>query len=132
MKRIRVKISVTHLLTCNGKLITRYAFMAAIILALSSCSKVKPYSIVDSSANTIKFDVGCDGNDTLAETSWRIYCWKDNVDPVNPSDEEENSYMDWYMGSNEEAEDLDSVLCAEEKHIKIESDNGVTNVYTEN
>ncbi|MDD7068547.1 MAG: hypothetical protein SPH22_09500 [Prevotella sp.] len=132
MKRIRVKISVTHLLTCNGKLITRYAFMAAIILALVSCSKVKPYSIVDSPANTTKFDVGCDGNDTLAETSWRIYCWKYNVDPVNPSDEEENSYMDWYMGSNEEAEDLDSVLCAEEKHIKIESDNGVTNVYTEN
>ena len=94
MKRIRVKISVTHLLTCNGKLITRYAFMAAIILALSSCSKVKPYSIVDSSANTIKFDVGCDGNDTLAETSWRIYCWKYNVDPVNPSDEEETNKIE--------------------------------------
>lgn len=131
MKRIRVKISVTHLLTCNGKRITRYAFMVAIILALASCSKVKPYSFVDSQTNT-KFDVGCDGNDTLAETSWRIYCWKYNVDPINPSDEEENSYMDWYMGSNEEAEDLDSVRCAEEKHVKIENDNGVTNVYTEN
>lgn len=131
MKRIRVKISVTHLLTYNGKRITRYAFMAAIILALASCSKVKPYSFVDSPANT-KFDVGCDGNDTLAETSWRIYCWKYNVDPINPSDEEENSYMDWYMGSNEEAEDLDSVRCAAEKHVKIESNNGVTNIYTEN
>lgn len=130
MKRIRVKISVTHLLTCNGKRITRYAFMAAIILALASCSKVKPYSFVDSPANT-KFDVGCDGNDTLAETSWRIYCWKYNVDPINPSDEEENSYMDWYMGSNEESEDLDSVLNAQDKHVKIESKNGVTNIYTE-
>lgn len=99
-------------------------------MALASCGKMKPTDLVDSQPIS-KHDVGCDGNDTLAETSWRIYCWKYNVDPINPSDEEENSYMDWYMGSNEESEDLDSVLNAQEKHVKIESKDGVTNVYTE-
>ncbi len=130
MRRIRTRISAVRLLSCNGKRIKRYAFVAVIALTLASCGKMKPMDIVDTPAST-KSDVGCEGNDPLAQASWRIYCWKYNVDPEHPTSEQENSYLDWYMGSYEESSDLDSVMTARETHLKIERKNGVTNVYTE-
>lgn len=129
MKRKRIKISATRLLTCAGMFIVRFTFVIAAIIAFASCNPYKPMDIVDSSP--LSTDVGCEG-DSLGDISWKIYCHKYNVDPVNPGEEEVNSYLDWYIGSNEESEDLDSVMCQRSiKHVKVEKKNGVTNIYTE-
>lgn len=129
MKRRRIKISATHLLTCAGMLIVRFTFVIAVIIACTSCNPYKPMDVVDS--DPLQTDVGCEG-DSLGEISWRIYCYKYDVSPNCPGEEEVNSYLDWYVGSEEESEDLDSVLCEnEKKHVKFVKRNGVTNVYTE-
>lgn len=38
--------------------------------------------------------------------SWEIYCAKYGIDKDNPTDEQETYYLDCYVGSTEEEEDM--------------------------
>lgn len=41
--------------------------------------------------------------------SWKIYCEKYNVNPEEPTTAQVNTYLDCYVGSVEEEEDLDAM-----------------------
>lgn len=43
---------------------------------------------------------------TTPSSSWETYCEKYNVDSVNPTPDQENYYLDCYVGSVEEEEDM--------------------------
>lgn len=66
------------------------AIITVTTLTLSSCGKS------DSNALPAAYE-----ND-----SWRCYAQKYSVDFENPSDEEINAYLDWYVGSVEEEKDM--------------------------
>lgn len=40
------------------------------------------------------------------KTSWEVYCEKYGVDKDNPTSEQETYYLDCYVGSTEEEEDM--------------------------
>lgn len=44
--------------------------------------------------------------DYSRKDSWAAYCEKYGVDPDNPTEEQENTYLDAYAGSTEEEADL--------------------------
>lgn len=97
-KRIKTRCAVKVLSCINGKII-RYACMALCLIAMSSCKS---------------------NNATMGEQSdsWSVYCSKYHVDPVNPTEEQENFYMDCYMGSVEEELDMRGVA-----HFRFDSYN---------
>lgn len=80
------------ILSCNGMKIVRYSFVVLCAIMLGGCgsSKQEPASSQEQ------------------ESSWGIYCAKYNVDYVYPTEEQENYYMDCYVGSVEEEQDLEN------------------------
>lgn len=58
---------------------------------------------------------------STSDKSWNNYCQKYGVDPNNPTDKQENFYLDCYCGSVEEECDLSGLVCT---HLDTE------NVYT--
>lgn len=86
-KRIRIR-RATRILSCvNGKII-RYVFA---VMCLASM-------------------VGCAHSSEANDQSWNNYCQKYNVDPMNPTEEQENFYLDCYSGSAEEERDLTGIV----------------------
>lgn len=83
---------VVKILSCNGMKIVRYSFVVLCVILLGGCgsSKQEPASSQEQ------------------ESSWGIYCDKYNVDYVYPTEEQENYYMDCYVGSVEEEQDLEN------------------------
>ena len=65
-----------NIFTCTGKKLIKLAPVIVMAIALSACSHPK--------------------------TSWEVYCETYNVDVNNPSEEEENYYLDCWVGSAEE------------------------------
>lgn len=70
----------------------KLCILSAIALVCASCSTANENAKVD---------------------SWRIYCEKYNVDLNHPTSEEENFYLDCYMGSQEWDNDCDSARAAQ-------------------
>lgn len=85
------------IVSCYMKDLVRYAIMAACVVVLSGCATSQ--------------------NDE--SESWEIYCKKYHIDPDNPTNEQENFYLDCYVGSVEEERDITGVA------------NGVYNYYHE-
>lgn len=83
---------VVKILSCNGMKIVRYAFVVLCAVVFGSCgsSEQEPASSQE------------------PESSWGIYCTKYNVDYIYPTEEQENYYMDCYVGSVEEEQDLEN------------------------
>ncbi len=84
-KRVKTRCAVKVLSCINGKIV-RYVFMALCLMAMSSC--------------------GNSDTTTEQQDSWNAYCAKYRVDPVNPTEAQENFYLDCYTGSVEEEQDL--------------------------
>lgn len=96
-KRVRIG-RATKILSCVNGRIVRYTFIAMCAIMLGSCgSSQQPEE----------------------QSSWSIYCQKYHVDPVNPTDEQENFYMDCYVGSVEEERDMTGVVsfCFDSKNV---------------
>ena len=49
--------------------------------------------------------MSCSAKETQ-ESSWEVYCKKYNVCSAQPTEEQENFYLDCYRGSVEEEEDM--------------------------
>lgn len=83
---------VVKILSCSGMKIVRYSFVVLCAIMLGGCgsSKQEPASSQEQ------------------ESSWGIYCIKYNVDYFYPTEEQENYYMDCYVGSVEEEQDLEN------------------------
>ena len=81
---------VVKILSCSGMKIVRYSYVVLCAIMLGGCgsSKQEPASSQEQ------------------ESSWGIYCAKYNVD--YPTEEQENYYMDCYVGSVEEEQDLEN------------------------
>lgn len=85
MKHLRKRVrGAVRILSCNGAKITRYACALLCAIALSSCTS---------------------SEETQVDT-WGLYCTKYNVDKVNQTTEQENFYLDCYVGSVEEEQDI--------------------------
>lgn len=82
MKRKRIAKRVEKILSCNGMKIIKYIQFMLIMVCLFSCKGME-YS-----------------------ASWCKYCEKYNVSVDNPTEEQENYYLDCYVGSVEEESDL--------------------------
>ena len=83
---------VVKILSCSGIKIVRYSYvmLCAIILGGCGAPKQEPVSSQEQ------------------ESSWGIYCAKYNVDSIYPTEEQGNYYMDCYVGSVEEEQDLEN------------------------
>ena len=78
--RIRIKRAIRLLSCANGK-ITRYVIMMVCLVCMASCA-------------------------TEQTSSWQTYCQKYHVNTQNPTEEQENYYLDCYVGSYEEECDM--------------------------
>ena len=84
MKRVRIKRKkVEKILSCDGVTIIKYAVFMLCLAVLCGCE-----------------------NDKCTSDSWSVYCQKYGVDPSNPTEAQENFYLDCYVGSVEEEQDL--------------------------
>lgn len=92
-RKIRHRGAV-KILSCSGMKIIRYSLVVLCVIMLGGCgsSKQEPASSQEQ------------------ESSWDIYCKKYHVDPANPTDEQENYYLDCYVGSVEEERDMTGVV----------------------
>lgn len=88
-KRIRIG-RATKILSCVNGRIVRYSFVALCAIILGSC--------------------GSSQQSEEQGSSWYTYCQKYHVDPANPTDEQENYYLDCYVGSVEEEYDMTGVV----------------------
>lgn len=89
-KKIRVR-GASKVLSCvNGKIVQFCACVAVCVTMLCSCSCNMPQS-------------------TDNPDSWQIYCYKYDVNQFNPTEEQENYYLDCYVGSVEEEMDMENV-----------------------
>ena len=82
MKRKRIIKRVEKILSCSGMKIIKYAQLILVMTCLFSCKNME-----------------------YAE-SWCKYCEQYNVSVDNPTEEQENYYLDCYVGSVEEESDL--------------------------
>ena len=88
-RKIRHRGAV-KILSCSGMKITRYSFVVLCAIMLGGCGSSKQEST----------------SSQEQESSWGIYCAKYHVDYSYPTEEQENYYMDCYVGSVEEEQDL--------------------------
>lgn len=82
MKRKRITKRVEKILSCSGMKIIKYVQLILVMTCLFSCKNME-YT-----------------------ESWCKYCEKYNVSVDNPTEEQENYYLDCYVGSVEEESDL--------------------------
>lgn len=87
-KRVRIG-RATKILSCVNGRIVRYTVIALCAIVLCSCTSHRK-----------KRNKG----------SWETYCEKYNVDPANPTKEQETYYMDCYHGSVEEDQDMSGTV----------------------
>lgn len=87
--KVRIKKSAEKILSCTGRKIVRYTTIFACTMLMCSCAKNE-------------FCVGSEAH----ESSWSVYCNKYGVDAINPSEEQEDYYLDCYVGSVEEECDM--------------------------
>lgn len=84
MKRVRIRRkSVEKILSCSGMNIIKYAVFMLCLAVMCNY-----------------------GNDKRASDSWSVYCKKYNVNPNATTVAQEIFYLDCYVGSVEEEQDL--------------------------
>ena len=84
-KRVRIG-RATKILSCVNGRIVRYTFIAMCAIMLGSC--------------------GTSQEQDYQFSTWSVYCKKYHVDPINATDEQEDYYLDCYVGSAEGECDL--------------------------
>lgn len=82
MQRKRIVKRVEKVLSCSGMKIIQYALFVLVLACLFGCK------------------------DANYSESWRKYCEKYDVSVDNPTEKQENYYLDCYVGSVEEENDL--------------------------
>lgn len=85
MRRTRISKCAQRILSCTGRKITRYTTILVCTILMSACA---------SNVSTEKAD------------SWEVYCEKYGVNPSEPTEAQENFYLDCYAGSVEEENDM--------------------------
>ena len=86
MKRTRTIVRATKILSCANGRIVRYTLAALCVIMMGSC--------------------GTSQEQDNQFSTWSVYCKKYHVDPINATDEQEDYYLDCYVGSAEEERDL--------------------------
>lgn len=80
-KKTKVRRAI-KVLSCDGLIVKYFAMITVALLVVAS--------------------TGC----ASKRDSWEMYCEKYNVNPDDPTEHEENFYLDCYVGSVEEENDL--------------------------